>query len=70
MALRLSEGLGVAALGRAYGGWVTPPCPSNKSTKDGVDKREDPQGAFIVKQPLNPVLDEAALVANLAGFLS
>ena len=70
LALRLSEGLGVAARGMAWVWWIAPPCPSNKGAKDGVDQRKGPHGAFVVEQPLNPVLDEAALVANLAGQLS
>ena len=70
LALCLSEGLVVAARCWARGGSKAPPCPSNKSTKDGIDQRKDPQGAFVIEQPLNPVLDEAALIAKLASLLS
>ena len=34
--------LGVAARCWACGGSKAPPCPSNKGTKDGIDKRKNP----------------------------
>ena len=67
MALRLSEGLGVASLSMGAGWWESPPGPGHKYAEECVGKSEHPERCLVVEHTLDPVLDEAALIARLSG---